>query len=104
MLGSGNKIRQRPRGGILDPAFGFNFLWKDEEDNFGLGWVGTMILAMMRNFDDMFSRSRMNPACCLLRRIDLVERRAAGGSAPGQDGRAAKHPDSCAHFEFRVGG
>ena len=31
--------RPAPQGRhrILDPAFGYNFLWKDEEDNFGLG-------------------------------------------------------------------
>jgi serine/threonine protein phosphatase PrpC len=76
----------------LDPALGFEFPWKDEEDDFGLDWVGGMIPAMMRNFEDMFSRSRGNPAGCLLRRI---ERRAESGRAPGQDGRVAELPVRC---------
>jgi hypothetical protein len=75
----------------LDPALGFNFPWKDDEDDFGLGWVSTMIPAIMRSFDDMFSRSRGNPAGCVLRRTEL-EPRAESGRAPVQDDRVTEHP------------
>lgn len=34
---SGNKWRQRLRGVISPKTLGFNFPWKDEEDDFGLG-------------------------------------------------------------------
>jgi hypothetical protein len=48
-----------------------------------------MIPAMMRNFDAMFSRSRGNPASCVLRH---TERRAESDSAPDQDDRVVGHP------------
>ena len=72
----------------LDPVLGLDIPWKDE-DGLGLGWVGAMIPAMMRDFNDMFSRPRGNPAGCVLRRI---ERRAESGGAPGHDDHAGKHP------------
>jgi hypothetical protein len=75
----------------LDPALGFSFPWKDEEDELGMGWVGTMIPAMMRNFDDIFSRSRGNLAGGVLRRI---ERHPESGGEPGQNERVAEHPGS----------
>ena len=72
---------------------GFDVLWKDEEeDDFGLGWVGVVIPAVMRDFDEVFSRrSRGNPAGCVLRRI---ERQAESSGAPGHDDRAGEHPTS----------
>jgi hypothetical protein len=70
----------------LDPALGFEFPWKDEEDDFGLGWVGAMIPGMMKNFDAVFSRSRGNPAGCVLRR-SAFDGRAGSGSTLGQDDR-----------------
>ena len=74
-----------------DPALGLDFPWKNEEDDLGLGWVGAMIPAMMRNLDAMFSHSRGNPASCVLRRIEL-KRRAESGNAPGQDDHVAERP------------
>ncbi|KAI9437059.1 hypothetical protein BJY52DRAFT_1230261 [Lactarius psammicola] len=74
-----------------DRALGLDFPWKSEEDDFGLGWVGAMVPAMMRNFDAIFSRSRGNPASCVLRRTEF-KRRAESGSAPDQDDRVAGHP------------
>ena len=72
---------------------GFDVLWKDEEeDDFGLDWVGAVIPAMMRDFDEVFSRrSRGNPAGCVLR---CIERRAESNGAPGHDDRAGEHPTS----------
>ncbi|KAH8992176.1 hypothetical protein EDB92DRAFT_1858359 [Lactarius akahatsu] len=69
-----------------DPALGFDFPRKYEEDDFGLGWVGAMVPAMMRNFDTVFSPYRGNPASCVLRHTEL-ERVAESGSAPDQDDR-----------------
>ena len=71
----------------------FDVLWKDdEEDDFGLGWVGAVIPAMMRDFDEVFSwRSRGNLAGCVLRRI---ERQAESSGAHGHDDRAGEHPTS----------
>ncbi|KAH9069357.1 hypothetical protein EDB83DRAFT_2314394 [Lactarius deliciosus] len=66
-----------------DPARGFDFPRKYEEDDFGLGWVGAMVPTMMMNFDSMFSRYRGNPASCVLRRPEL-ERVSDSGSAPDQ--------------------
>jgi hypothetical protein len=71
-----------------NPAFDLDFPWKNEEDDFGLGWVGAVIPAMMRNFDAMFSRPRGNPASYVLRRIELG-RDVEGGSAPD---RVDDHP------------
>ena len=69
---------------------GFDVLWKDEEDDFGLGRVGAVIPAMMRDFDEVFSRrSQGNPAGCVLCRI---ERQAKSSGVPGQDDRAGEHP------------
>ncbi|KAH8990008.1 hypothetical protein EDB86DRAFT_2831311 [Lactarius hatsudake] len=69
-----------------DPALDFDFPRKYEEDDFGLGWVGAMVPALMRNFDSMFSRYRGNPASCVLRRTE-PERVSDSGSAPDQDDR-----------------
>ncbi|KAH9053730.1 hypothetical protein EDB87DRAFT_1649949 [Lactarius vividus] len=69
-----------------DPAIGFDFPREYDEDDFGLGCVGAMVPAMMRDFDTMFSRYRGNPASCVLRRTDL-ERLAESGSAPDRDDR-----------------
>ncbi|KAF8259969.1 hypothetical protein EI94DRAFT_1812370 [Lactarius quietus] len=70
----------------VDPALGLDIPWKNEEDDFGLGWVGAMVPAMMRDFDAMFSRSRGNPASYVLRRNAEI------GHAPGPDDRVAEHP------------
>jgi hypothetical protein len=64
-----------------DPVLGLDF---PEEDDLGLGWVGAMIPAMMRNFDAIFPRSRGNPASFVLRH---AERRA-----PDQNDRVVGHP------------
>lgn len=74
-----------------DLALGIDFPWKNKEDDLGLGWVGAMIPAMMRNFDTMFSHSRGNPASCVLRCID-INRRAERSNAPGQDDHVAERP------------
>ena len=72
-----------------DPsALDLDFPWKNEEDDFGLGWVGAVIPAMMRNFDAMFASPRGNPASYVLRRTEL-DRHVEGGSAPD---RMDKHP------------
>ena len=74
-----------------DPALCLDFPWKNEEYDFRLGWVGAMVPAMMRSFDAVFSRSRGNPASCVLRRTEL-ERRAERGRAPDQGDRVTGHP------------
>ncbi|KAI9436243.1 hypothetical protein H4582DRAFT_1965290 [Lactarius indigo] len=80
-----------PGGRRQGPTFGHGFPWENEEDDdFGLGWVGAMVPAMMRNFDAVFSRSQGNPASYVLRRTQL-ERRAENGSAPDQDDRLTGH-------------
>lgn len=80
-----------PEGGRRpqDPILSLDFPRKDEGDDFGLGWVGAMIPAMMDNFDAMFSRYRGNPASCILHH---TERRAASNSAPDQDSHMGGHP------------
>jgi hypothetical protein len=56
---------------------------------------------MMRNFGDIFSRSRGNPAGCVLRRTEL-ERRAESGLAPELDDRVVSTLFAVQYFEFRV--
>jgi hypothetical protein len=74
--------RRRPQDHVLSLDF-------PEQDNFALGWVGAMLPEMMRNFHAMFSRSRGNPATCVLRH---TKRRAESDSAPDQDNRVAGRP------------
>ncbi|KAH8990006.1 hypothetical protein EDB86DRAFT_3104202 [Lactarius hatsudake] len=89
-----------------DPALDFDFPRKYEEDDFGLGWVGAMVPALMRNFDSMFSRYRGNPASCVLRRTRL-ERVSDSGSAPDQDdrvtGRRVRATSSSSHSQGNGG-
>ncbi|KAH9019167.1 hypothetical protein EDB85DRAFT_582561 [Lactarius pseudohatsudake] len=89
-----------------DPALDFDSPRKYEEDDFGLGWVGAMVPAMMRNFDTVFSPYRGNPASCVLRRTEL-ERLGESGSEPDQDdcmtGRRVRATSSSGHSQGNGG-
>ena len=85
------KAKSRGETSDSGPGPGLRLSFENEDYDFGLGWVGAVIAAVMRNFDEMFSRPRGNLANCVLRQINL-ERLAESGSAPGLDDRVAEHP------------